>query len=313
MDARGPGTLISASRRTDIPHYYGEWFGARRRAGWAEFRTTFGTTGRVSLRQEDVLGFLFWTKYAAPFSASLHALSEEGTPYAFQYTVNGYGASLEPHIPGLTAVIEDVLAVRRDLPGSACIEWRYDPIVLSGEYDHAYHLRRFTEIASALQGAARVVNVSVVEPYFKTARRLIPAAPDAQFREVPEARRERLLSRHPGLREAGLDIRALLSELSAVATHNGFELRSCANPEWGLPASQCTSVEQFAPYGTATRSSVETLAERPSRPGCRCLSVVDIGMDNTCVGGCVYCYVVSNQDLAVRNRRVHDPQGPRLR
>ncbi|MGA2404132.1 MAG: DUF1848 family protein [Syntrophobacteraceae bacterium] len=34
--------IISASRRTDIPHYYALWFSERRKAGFAEYRTVFG-------------------------------------------------------------------------------------------------------------------------------------------------------------------------------------------------------------------------------------------------------------------------------
>lgn len=70
--------IISASRRTDIPQFYADWFSERLNAGFAEYRTVFGggKNGRfhVSLKPEDVLGYLFWTKYAGPFHEQLNTL-----------------------------------------------------------------------------------------------------------------------------------------------------------------------------------------------------------------------------------------------
>ena len=77
--------IISASRRTDIPHYFSEWFGERRKAGFAEYRTIYGGGKdgkfRVSMKNEDILGYLFWRKYAGPFYGQLARLKSDGIPY----------------------------------------------------------------------------------------------------------------------------------------------------------------------------------------------------------------------------------------
>jgi hypothetical protein len=118
---------------------------------------------------------------------------------------------------------------------------------------------------------------------------------------------------NPALLTAGEDTRALLGELADIAQEHGMELRSCANPEWPLPPSQCCSAEMFAPYGDGTLSRLSDLRPAPSRPGCRCIQVVDIGMDNTCPAGCRYCYVVTSQETATAHFRAHDRHAPRMR
>ena len=111
--------IISASRRTDIPHYYSKWLENRLKAGSVEFRNSFGGRGAASLRPDAVAGFLFWTRYAKPISGILANLRSEAVPYAFQYTITGLGGSrIEPHIPKTERAIDDFLAIRQGLPGS---------------------------------------------------------------------------------------------------------------------------------------------------------------------------------------------------
>lgn len=304
--------IISASRRTDIPHYFAPWLENRIRAGRAEFRNAFGGWGAASLKPEDVAAWLFWTKYCStPFHRLLRVLLAEGVPCAFQYTITGLGGTdYEPNIPKLARVIADFLALRGQLPDGAAIEWRYDPILLSDELNEHVHRSRFSAIAAALQGAAKVVNTSFVEPYLKTVRRLRDH-PTLQFRTLDVKRHKSTAARHPDLSTVeGERARRLLAELSRIAAHYGFELRSCANPEFTLPASQCIGAELFVGYG---KEVVSHLGVSPSRTGCRCLKSFDIGMDNTCIGGCKYCYVVVSHETSLRNFRNHDPLGKMLR
>jgi hypothetical protein len=303
--------IISASRRSDIPRYFARFFAERRRAGHVEFRNVFGGWGRASLRDEDVLAYLFWTRFARPFADNLHALRDDGVPHVFQYTITGYGRDLEPHTPGTATAIEDFLAVASRLPDPACIQWRYDPIVLSQTCDRAWHLANFAAIARELAGATRVVNTSLVEPYQKTFRRV---ANETVHYRTPDPKRHKWVARQkPDLREAGEGARRLLAELGAIAAEHGMALRACSNPELSLPTSQCCSSEIFAPYGESLARALEDLRPGASRPSCRCLQSVDIGMDNTCLAGCRYCYVLLSHETAVANFRRHDPAGVSLR
>jgi hypothetical protein len=307
----GGSHLISASRRTDIPRFYARWFAERRRAGRAEFRNSFGIPGSVSLKNEDVLGYLFWTRYAAPLREQLRALQGEGIPYAFQFTLTGYGAPVEPFLPPLRSCLADFLRTSRELPGPRAIEWRYDPILLNERFDRAFHLGNFGRLARALAGATLVVNTSVVEPYARATRRL--QDPSLRFRPPRPGRHATVLRRNPGMLVSGGETAELLAEMADIARGFGLELRSCSNPEWALPPSQCCSPDLFMPYGDDLVRRLAALRQAPSRLGCRCLEMVDIGMDDSCPAGCRYCYAVNSQDAALSSFRLHDPKAPRLR
>ncbi|MCC6523456.1 MAG: DUF1848 family protein [Polyangiaceae bacterium] len=303
-------TIISASRRTDIPRYFAGWFAERRRQGFAEFRTAFGVAGRVSLRPDDVLGYLFWTRHARPFAAALAALSAEGVPHAFQYTLTGYGRELEPTAPPLCESVDDFLRVSAALPDPGCIEWRYDPIVLSATCDAAHHRRSFGALARVLAGATRVVNVSVVEPYLRAVSRI--PDPSVRYRRPDPRRHATVVRRFPGLAVAGSEATALCADLAAIAAEHGMALRVCSNPELDAARSQCCGPELFRPWGAATAARLAALCGAPTRPGCRCLATVDIGTNDTCVAACRYCYAVRSHAAAVASYRRHDPGAPAL-
>lgn len=310
--------IISASRRTDIPHYYPEWFHARRLAGFADYRTVFGGGAngffRASLKPEDVMGYLFWTKFAGPFHGELKALREEGVPYVFQYTITGYGKEVQPRIPCREEAIADFLTVAESLPGPEAIQWRYDPILISDlVYTHAWHLENFKKIASRLTGHTHVVNVSFTEPYKKAIAK-VPEGHTISWRQS-DKQRETIYLKHPELRAVGEQGIALLHELEVIAKAYSIQLRACCNQEYAaiFPPAQCCGAELFAPYGGQLLEKVSALKPGPSREQCRCVKTVDIGMDTTCPGGCFYCYATTSLERAQINHEKHDSNFSRLR
>jgi hypothetical protein len=290
--------LISASRRTDIPRFYADWFCERRRAGFAEYENVFRTRGRASLAPADVLGYLFWTRDARPLEHELRALRSEGVPFAFQFTITGYGEELEANRLPLEQAIDSFLRVASQLPGSQSMEWRYDPIVLSSRYPAPYHLETFHRLAERLAGHTGVVNTSLVEPYPRAVRRMGDLS--ILYRTPDLERHRSVCRRHPELRFARREGPALVRQLAELGRRYGMELRACADPELGLPPSQCCGLGPFEPYGPAVIERLRALKPAPTRKGCRCLRSIDIGMQETCRGGCRYCYVTSSDRPVTR-------------
>ena len=79
--------IISASRRTDIPTFYGAWFVNRLRAGYCTLLHPFNQRIlRVSLDAGAVDGFVFWTKNVGPFLKHLPEVETRGFRFILQHT-----------------------------------------------------------------------------------------------------------------------------------------------------------------------------------------------------------------------------------
>ena len=87
--------IISASRRTDIPAFYWEWFQKRLQEQYVLVRNPLNLhqVSRISLRPEVVDGLVFWTKNPEPMLKQLSVL--DAYAYYFQFTLNAYAADVE--------------------------------------------------------------------------------------------------------------------------------------------------------------------------------------------------------------------------
>ena len=133
--------FISASRRTDIPSHYSEWFMNRIRAGFVLVRNPVNPrqASRVSLSQDVVDGIVFWTKNPIPMLDKLDGL--RGYMYCFQFTLNAYGSEVERGIPTKNAQLVDAFRRLSDKIGPERVLWRYDPIFVSGTHTVYFIIR----------------------------------------------------------------------------------------------------------------------------------------------------------------------------
>ena len=290
---------VSASRRTDIPALYAEWFLRRLEAGEAEYRTAFGNKRfPASLKPEDVTHFNFWSKWPKPFFPVLQRTLELGFPVLWNVTITGLGGTpVEPRVPAADRVVRATQELATMVPPAA-IQWRYDPIFVTSRYPPAHHVATFRRLADRLGGHVDRVAVSFPELYGK--------------RVVPDLRRyaEQEGDWVPTL---SLAERAdLLGQLEAIAHEFGIGFTLCCQPQLtellGCPTAGCNdwawACRAWPVLGTHRR-----LKKKPSRPGCDCSAEVDIGVYDSCTLGCRYSYGSRNMATADANRRLHDVAG----
>lgn len=97
--------IISASRRTDIPAYYSEWFVNRIHDGFVYVRNPMNIhqISKISLSRDVVDAIVFWTKNPVPMMDKIDEFKEY--PYYFQFTLTSYGKDIETGLPSKNQVL----------------------------------------------------------------------------------------------------------------------------------------------------------------------------------------------------------------
>ena len=336
--------ILSASRSTDIPAYYGGWFMNRLREGWCAWVNPFNRRpSYVSFK--DVKAVVFWTKNPAPFLQHLDELEKRGLHYYFQYTLNDYEREgFEPNVPALEKRIETFRRLSERI-GPERVVWRFDPIILSPETSPRDILMRIWMIGKALKGCTNKLVVSFVDvaAYRKVQANLV--------RDTKLFTKDNVLSAEPteAQRREICDGLVKIRERWRSEGWN-LEIASCAEDcnleEWGIFHNRCIDGElmerafgedkafvHFLHTGklpaAAAGMTACSLFEEPSIPvipiekrknlkdkgqreACGCIVSKDIGMYNTCMHFCVYCYANTSRRTVLDNRRRHDPASPFL-
>jgi Domain of unknown function (DUF1848) len=294
--------IISASYKTDIPTFYGEWFMNRLRVGSCKMVNPYGRQiYTIDLSPAQVDGFVFWTKNIGPFLPYLPEIQQRGYPFLIQHTINGYPPALESRVIDYTRTIEHMRRLAHDY-GSERLIWRYDPILITSLTPLDWHRRNFSTLAEALQGTTGEVVISFAQIYRKTARNMALTANEFDF-----SWREHNLDDPTFLAVA----RDLATELAHIAASCSMQLRVCSQKAFLQPGlieeARCVDAERLE--RVAGRPILNKTRQKGNRKECACSASRDIGEYDTCPHGCVYCYAVQHRDLALQRYKAHDPHG----
>jgi hypothetical protein len=291
--------IISASYKTDIPTFYGEWFLNRLKAGYCKMVNPYSQQiYTVSLTPESVEGFVFWTKNVGPFLKRLLEVKSMGYSFIVQHTITGYPRDLEYRVIDFSHTRNHMRRLA-DLYGPHEAVWRYDPIVISSLTPLDWHLHNFEKLARSLEGTTDEVVVSFAQIYKKTRRNMEWAAHEYGF----------TWSEHETM--AVGSVRYLISELAEMSRSYGMQLKICSQKAYhtlGLTSeARCVDAERLEKV--SGKIIVDRVELRGNRKECGCFASKDIGEYDTCPHGCVYCYAVQKRDLALERYKDHDPTG----
>jgi DNA repair photolyase len=285
--------IISASRRTDIPSYYSDWFFKRIKEGFVLVRNpmNYHQISRISLEPEVVDGIVFWTKNPLPMLDRLEELKEY--MYYFQFTLTSYENDVEQNIPSKIESLIQTFKTLSSKIGADRVIWRYDPILINYKYSFDYHVRYYEKLAKELHNFTRKVTISFI---------------DEEYRGVKDNIKELALLNFP------IEIqRELSSRLAEIAHHYDLEIDTCAEhidlDEFGIKHARCIDDRLFEKL-LGCRLNVDK--DKNQRLECGCVISIDVGMYNTCLNGCRYCYANYNRSTVEGNFRKHESSSPLL-
>lgn len=284
--------IISASRRTDIPSYYADWFYNRVKEGFVCVRNpmNFHQVSRISLSPDVVDGIVFWTKNPTPMLERLHELEE--FTYYFQFTLNSYGTDIETNVPSKNDVVIPAFQQLSSQIGKERVVWRYDPILFTEKYTIDYHTKYFRLLADKLSNYTEKCTVSFLDFYKNTQRNI------ASLGIMPPSQDQ---------------VDEIMGIFSMIAREHGIYIDTCAEEvnllKFGISHARCIDKERFERIG---HFQMNVEKDKNQRAICGCMASIDIGAYNTCRNGCRYCYANFSPKTVQNNSSQHDPQSPLL-
>jgi hypothetical protein len=270
------GYPYSLSRWTDVvgtPNKWA-WFKEQLEAGYMMgFHPVTGVPVRWSLKPEETLGLIFWTRAPARLIEEAHLV--RGFKVKVHMTVTGW-FEVEKGAPSLKEGAHDLRRLV-DTFGSDNVSWRFSPVPMVNDVRE-----RFSEVLDvAASVALKGVYLSFLQPNDR----------------MPETR---------GPEER----RNLLGDLARMAFQKGVEVRLCNEDRLlsGVPSvpnlcsSVCAPPQEFQLEGRNV----------PDAEGCGCVYMVDpFSINEACAFGCQYCYT-SDKSSNVRKRNTTKPLLPIL-
>ncbi len=280
--------VISASRRTDIPAFFSDWFVNRLKAGAAVVKQPYAKRFvRVSLRPQDVSAVVFWSKNYSPLLGKLGEIEKTTKNLFFHFTITA-NRELELDAPDYRDALRDyVFLVKKYSP--AQVIWRYDPLCITDKLSYEIHEDRFVHCAESLKGYAKRCCISFVHPYKKVLANLGKYTDHRLVALALEQKRE------------------YARRLALRAEANGIGLYVCCNDYLLSETVKKASCIDGRFLSEIFQMPIDTRSAS-TRMECACTKSIDIGAYDTCGHGCLYCYANVDKDKAKALLERHNPE-----
>lgn len=311
VEAQSP-VIVSASRATDIPAFYADWFLHRLKTGYSAWTNPFnGVRSYVAYNNTRLI--VFWSKNPRPLldkSGCLDYLAERGINCYIQYTLNDYVAEqLERGVPPIQERI-DTFRRLVDTLGFGKVIWRFDPMILTDKIGVEELLSKAAQIGDQLKGYTEkmVFSYADIRAYRKVQANL--SKNNINFREFEED-----------------DMIAIAHGLSELNCNWRYTLATCGEKidieQFGIVHNKCIDDDLMIKYFSDDQKLMDFLGveiikgdlfnpedkiikkrdnkDKGQREFCGCIVSKDIGEYNTCAHLCEYCYANASKEIALKN------------
>lgn len=309
VEAQAP-IIISASRSTDIPTFYSEWFKNRWEKGYIKWINPFNQKP-IFVSFEDTKVVVFWTKNPKPMMKKeyISFLQKEVKNFYFQYTLNNYDIeNFEEKVPSVKSRIETFKELSK-LIGKEKVIWRYDPLILTDKIDVKELLNRIENIGNELYNYTEQLVFSFADiGVYKKVQNNLKAVNYIEFtkktmeefsyglQRLNQKWKLKIATCSEKIDLENFDInhnKCIDDELMIKLFSHEKDLMSFLGVEFEEP-------NLFSDSQNVNRKNYK-LKDKGQRTECGCIKSKDIGQYNTCPHGCNYCYANTSKNVAYKN------------
>jgi len=314
VKAQAP-VIVSASRATDIPTFYSDWFINRIKKGYLKWKNPFnGKYSYVSFAKTRII--VFWSKNPKPIFKHLDYLDEIGINYYFQFTLNDYvKEGIEKKVGSVDNRIETFIELSEKI-GKEKVIWRFDPYILTETSGVDELLKRTEYIGNKL--------------YKYTKRMVFSFADIKTYRKVQKNMQKSLVKYFEFNERTMNELAQGLMELNKKWT---LEIGTCAEKidldKYGIIHNKCIDDDLMVKLFSHDKELMDFLGYKPEakqitlfdqfgiknddrykykikkdkgqRELCGCIMSKDIGQYDTCPHECIYCYANTSIEIAKKN------------
>lgn len=327
VDAQAP-IIVSASRSTDIPAFYADWFFHRLKVGYSAWTNPFNSV-KSYVSYQNTRFIVFWSKNPRPLLDHLEYLKERNIGCYIQYTLNDYEKEkLEQGVPALQQRI-DTFKQLVDKLGKGRVVWRFDPLILTDDISIDSLLSKIEHIGDLLQGY--------------TEKLVFSYADILSYRKVKTNLKKSHIPYHEWAEPQMLDFAERLAELNKKW---GYTLATCGEKvdlqQFGIEHNHCVDDNLMIRFAYDDKTLMDFLKvkafpmptsdifgnseplppdaivlpnntyathgdnrDKGQRMFCGCIVSKDIGEYNTCPHLCEYCYANTSKQAAMFNFNCH--------
>lgn len=309
--------IVSASRSTDIPGFYSDWFLHRLKVGYSGWTNPFnGVKSFVSYKNTRLI--VFWSKNPEALlkeGGLLDYLENVGINCYIQFTLNDYvDEGLEKNVPPIEKRI-DIFKRLVDRLGFGKVIWRFDPLLITDKTPVPVLLEKVKAIGDQLRGFTEklVFSYADIKDYRKVQSNL-------QHNQIAyqEFRESDMIAFAEGLQAINRDWNYVLATCGEKIDLGAYDVihNKCIDDD--LIIKHFSNDDKLMRYlgveilpGGDLFNPVRTIIkhnnnkDKGQRKFCGCIISKDIGEYNTCAHLCEYCYANSSKERALSNYQRH--------
>lgn len=310
VEAQAP-IIVSASRSTDIPAFYSEWFINRLKKGYLVWKNPFNQKP-LYVTFDNTRLIVFWSKNPKPLIHHLDYLNDKNLNYYFQFTLNDYvKEGLEPGVPCIESRVETFIKLSEKI-GKEKVIWRFDPLILTDKVGVDELLNKVEKVGNLI---------------FEYTEKLV-----FSFADIGVYRKVQSNLSRGNIKYSEFDafsMNQFASGLNELNQKWQIEIGTCAEKidldKYGIVHNKCIDDDliknmfsndpklmEFLGYELKKADLFDSkeelvpikkrnLKDKGQRELCGCIFSKDVGEYNTCLHLCEYCYANTSKRVVLNN------------